>query len=536
VNDEISQLSSIARRAAQARDWAKLSACANEILTKDKTNPEGHFLAGLVEKAAGRAEGATKAFSQAISLDSGRYDAAIELAAQYAISLRHADALDLLRRYESLLVNSPLYLDMAANTYSRLGLHAQAWPLYQKANQLQPDIDLFQANLAACAVYLGKIAEAKVIYESLLVQHPNHQRNHYQLSGLERARDSSHVEQMKKVLSATKLPADKNIFLYYAIGKELEDLEQWQEAFQYYKLAGDSVSSVANYDVDRDIELIDRVIEVCNAEWLAEGLAEGLADGLADGIKRTGTSESQRTPIFVVGLPRTGTTLIERIISSHSKVESIDETFFMQVAVRQVSGVAGREEMNPAIIAAAATKEIGLIAQKYLNAVDYRLGDKPIFIDKLPENFIYIGFIAKAFPDAHMIHLRRNPMDACFAMYKQSFFKYAYTLENLGRYYVAFDRLRRHWQHVLEDRLIEVEYESMVAGQEAETRILLGKLGLEFEQACIDFEQNVAPSATASSVQVREKVHSRSVGNWKHFEGELQPLRSHLENSGILLA
>ena len=191
--------------------------------------------------------------------------------------------------------------------------------------------------------------------------------------------------------------------------------------------------------------------------------------------------------------------------------------------------------MSPAIIEAAARKDIRLIAKAYLDAVDYRLGGKPLFIDKLPENFLYLGFIAKAFPAAHMIHLRRNPMDACFAMYKQSFFKYAYTLENVGRYYVAYDRLLRHWAAVLKDRLIEVEYESLVADPEAQTRILLDKLGLEFEQSCLDFDQNQSPSATASAVQVREKAHTRSVGRWKNFAVQLQGLKDYLEQAGIAL-
>lgn len=124
-------------------------------------------------------------------------------------------------------------------------------------------------------------------------------------------------------------------------------------------------------------------------------------------------------------------------------------------------------------------------------------------------------------------------MDSCFAMYKQSFFKYAYSLESLGRYYVAYDRLCRHWQEVLGDRVIEIEYESLVADQEGQIRGLLDKLGLDFEQACLDFDQNEAPSATASAVQVREKAHTRSVEKWKRFATELQALQDYLEDAGI---
>jgi tetratricopeptide (TPR) repeat protein len=494
---------------------------SKKLVKQDKKNPEGFFLTGLVEKASQRTNKAEAAFRKAISLDARRYDAAIELANQYLLLLRHDDALHLLKRYEPLLGNSPVYLDMAANTYSRLGLHARAWPLYQKASQLQPDIDQFQVNQADCGVYLGKIEEAKTIYAGLIERNPNFQKNHYQLSRLARAKDATHVEQMLGILEATKLPADRNIFLYYAIGKELEDLERWQEAFHYYKLAGDAVTGVADYDVETDVALIDKIIEVCNSNWLT------------DGNKKTYPGKLQKSPIFIVGLPRSGTTLTERIVSSHSQVESADESFFMQLQIRRVSGIHSKVDMSPAIIETAAKKDIRLIARGYLAAVDYRLSDRPIFIDKLPENFLYLGFIAKAFPDARIIHLKRNPMDSCFAMYKQSFFKFAYELESLGKYYVAYDRLRHHWEKVLKDRLIEVEYESLVADQENQIRSLLDKLDLDFEQACLDFDQNEAPSATASSVQVREKVHTRSVGKWEKFAIELQPLKDHLTGAGI---
>jgi tetratricopeptide (TPR) repeat protein len=521
---DLSHLSAVARRSAQAKDWVTVGACAREILRRDRKAPEGWFLSGLVEKADGRRQAAVAAFSKAIKFDQGRYDAAIELAFQQWNLFRHGQACDLLQRYESRLSNSPLYLEMAADLYSRLGLHARAWPLYQKANELQPDIDRFQASLAACGVLLGRIEEAKSIYLGLLRRHAGHQRNHYELSRLERASDSAHVEQMKKVLETSGLPGDKNIFLYYAIAKELEDLEQWEEAFDYYQLGGNSAAGVARgqgYDVSNDIGLIDRIIEICNSDWMGAGAA------------RTRAEQEHKTPILIVGLPRTGTTLVELIVAGHSQVESADETFFLRIVIKHLSGIDSSEEMNARMVEAAAKKDASLIAKNYLGAVDYRLGQSPMFIDKFPFNFLYLGFIAKAFPDARIIHLRRSPMDACFAMYKQSFFAFAYSLEDLARYYVAYDRLNRHWREHLGERIIEVEYESLVADPDAQTRLLLDRLGLQFEQACLDFHLNQTPSATASTVQVREKAHTRSVCRWKKFERQLQPLKDHLEAAGI---
>ncbi|MEP2653122.1 MAG: sulfotransferase, partial [Paraglaciecola sp.] len=154
----------------------------------------------------------------------------------------------------------------------------------------------------------------------------------------------------------------------------------------------------------------------------------------------------------------------------------------------------------------------------------------------LPFNFLFLGFIAKAWPNARIVHLGRNPMDACFSMYKQIFtwaYKFSYSLDGLGKYYVAYNRLRSHWRSVLGDQLIEVEYESLVSDTESQTRMLLDKLGLSFEDACLNFDENKAPSATASSVQIREKAHKRSINKWHRFRTQLSPLKNYLERSGI---
>jgi tetratricopeptide (TPR) repeat protein len=514
-------LSALARRAVQKRDWPTARACAAEILRQDAGSAEGHFLAGLVADAGNRSAEASAAFARALELDAERYDAAVELAHQLARAFRHEEAASLLDRYEPRLANSPRYLNLAGLTWSFMGLHERAWPLHQAASALQPGVPVFEANLATCAVYLGRIEEARALYVGLLRRNPQHQRNHYHLAQLERARDRAHVEQMQAVLESTRLPPERNIFLYYALGKELEDLGEWDEAFRYYRMGGDAASRVADYDVASDVAVIDKVIEVCDETWLSSGPVPA-ADG-------------GRTPIFIVGLPRTGTTLTERILASHPRVESLGETQWMQRVIRRISGVPGPDDVTPAAIEAAARKDPGRIAEEYLQGVRFRLRDKPYFIEKYPENILYLGFIARAFPQARLLHLRRNPMDACFAMYKQSFFRYAYTLENVGRYYLAYDRLVRHWRALLGRRLVEVAYEALVADQEVETRRLLERLGLEFDPACLEFERNPAASATASSVQVRERIHTRSVQRWKRFEAQLAPLRRQLEAAGIVV-
>ncbi len=524
MSNTIISISNKARLAIRFRDWDTAETWANEIIRLEKNNAEGHYLFGLVKKVTKHPAKARRAFKRALALDSDRYDAAVELANQYSIARRNGEAAALLAKYEKMLVNSPMYLDLAGTVYTDIGLSQKAYPLYEQALRLQPGVDLFQANLASSAVYAGKIEEAQTLYRSLLERFPNHKSNHYNLSRLGKAQDDSHIQQMKAILRASDEPPDQNIFLYYAIGKELEDLEQWEESFEYYQKGGDAVTSVANYDIASDIEIIDRMIDVCDESWLA------------DDPDKSGEGCSGKTPIFIVGLPRTGTTLTERIVSSHSQVESLGETLFMQMMLRRESGVQSVDNMNVDMIEALSLCDMADIAKGYEDAVSYRLGDDPMFIDKLPFNFMYLGFIAKAWPDARIIHLVRNPMDACFSMYKQVFtwaYKFSYSLDWLGRYYIAHDRLRQHWQTLLGDRMIEVHYENLVSDPESQTRRLLDRLGLDFEEACLNFDKNKAPSTTASSVQVREKVHRGSVNRWKHFSRQLQPLKDQLESAGI---
>ena len=522
LNGDLQHLSGMARRAAQMRDWTRVRDCARKILRLDSNSAEGFFLSGLAESAARQQSHAARSFRLALESDGNRYDAAVELASQYLTVGKNSEARSLLDQHTGKLQNSPHYLELAATTYTRLGLHEKAWPLYARALELQPEIERFQSGLAACNVLLGKFDDARANYESLLQRNPGNHQFHYELSKLDTAKDSEHVHAMQAVLESDNKAASENVFLYYALGKELEDLGQWEDSFRYYQMGGDAALSSFPYDVSSDIQLFDTVVEACDSQWLQRGQAaqpSAHADGAA--------------PIFIVGLPRTGTTIVERILSSHSQVESADESHYLEMALKQVSRIASKEQTSPAIIKAAAGKKPDQIAGAYLRLVEHRLSGSPYFVEKYPGNFLLLGFVAVSFPQAKIVQVTRHPMDACFAMFKQSYFRHAYSLDDLGKYYVAYRRLRNHWEAELGDRLINIGYESLVADQESETRRLLAELDLPFEEACLNFHQLLAPSATASNVQVREKVHSRSVNRWRKFEHQLRPLQDTLREAGV---
>jgi len=520
------RLSEIGRMAAQKNDWSTVYKCAHELISRNKLNPEGFFLLGLAEKVARHTLKSAEAFEKCLALDERRFDAGIELAGLYHLSLRNDEAIALLEKYTGMLAGNPWYLDMSGTLYTNMGKPLQAVGLFEEAVECQPDAAFFQTHLAATYVFLGEIAKAKAIYQELLLQNPNHQRNHFYLSRLETATNANHVEQMKAIVKQENKPEQANVFIHYALGKELEDLERWDDAFNFYQKAGNGVKAVLDYRVEQDEALIEQIIHSCDEAWYQNKVGVTLQ------------RPNDKKPIFLVGLPRTGTTLAEKIFAGHSKIESIGETHYFDLILRRNSGVNRPGKIAPEVISSSINTDLNELGRQYLEKTRYLWGNKEYFIDKLPHNYLHLGFFAAAFPDSPIIWIKRNPMDACLAMYKQLFtavYEFTYDFDDLARYYVMYDKLYRHWKTILGNRIVEIEYEHLVTDIAAETETALGKMNLGYEANCIDFNKNIIVSSTASSVQVREKIHTRSVMKWKNFAENLEPLRLKLEAAGIVL-
>lgn len=262
------QLSGAARHAVQKKNWQDLRVYIMELYKINPKDPETIFLSGVYSKNTGNLQGAISDFRNTLQLDPRRYDAAIELANLLPQFGLNSEAISLINNYKSNLTNSPLYLDMAGTIYSNLGLHQKASGLFEKADRLQPNTETIEANLASCYTYTGDIDKAYKTYTKLLDRFPFHQRYHYKISLLRKSRESTHIDAMKNCLTKKISPDSKNIFTFYALGKELEDLQKWDESFHYYNLAGNTATSVSNYSISKDIELIDSVIETCSPQWL----------------------------------------------------------------------------------------------------------------------------------------------------------------------------------------------------------------------------------------------------------------------------
>ncbi|TGD72960.1 sulfotransferase family protein [Mangrovimicrobium sediminis] len=380
-----------------------------------------------------------------------------------------------------------------------------------RANALRPPLWF---NLAEAEIALGNVREATAIYRKLLEANPRLQKAHFELARLERDPDTPHLAQMETLLASLG-PDDNSVFLHYAIGKKYEDRGEHARAFEHYLQGGAQAKASGNYAVDADLRLVETIIA---QDWQAPSVA----------------SAGHPVPIFVTGLPRSGTTLVERLLSNHPRVDTINETFFFQVAMQECAGLPPLAMPEPDTLPRALSAPPEKVGARYRQLVSHLLGDGDYFVEKLPENYLYLGAIAAALPGAKLVHVNRHPLDNALALFKQPFFRFAYDLDDLAAYYLAYHRLIQRWREMLGERLVEVSYEAFVGDPEGQARALFDALELPFDPAVLDLQSNASQSNSASAVQVREPVHQRSAGLWQQYREPLRPLLDALAQAGVV--
>jgi hypothetical protein len=350
---------------------------------------------------------------------------------------------------------------------------------------------------------------------------PNHPQAHWLVSGLRKATDRRHIETLQALVTQTRNPRGL-AFLYYAMGKELEDLEAWDDAFRAFESGAGERRKTLDFDESREVAMFQAFAETFTREWLESGPA----------------GNEDPSPIFVVGQPRTGTTLIERIIVAHSQVHSAGELRQFGHCLRRLGDYREANAVSPKLAELGATIDPGKLGAAYLQTTAKLRGDTPRFVDKLPPNYLYIPLILKALPNSRIVHVRRSPMDACFASFKQLFadaYPHSYEQEEMARHHARYFKLMDTWRERFGDRFHDISYEDTAASLEPNARALIDFLGLPWEDACLHFHEQSGAVTTASSVQVRQPAHTRSVGRWHRYEQQLRPMREALEREGIPL-
>ncbi len=402
-----------------------------------------------------------------------------------------------------------------AMTQVGLGRHERAIEIYREllAGATQPaELHLSIAHLLKTQGFTEAAIEE---YRTAASCRDDYGDAYWSLANLKTYRfTDEEVTRMIAAEARASTSGDDRCHLCFALGKALEDREDYQQSFQYYS-RGNALRRASSAYQPEHIERNARLqIEVCTPALFARHRAGGAP--AAD-------------PIFIVGLPRAGSTLIEQILASHSRVEGTRE---LADVPRLVAQLQGRDSRYPGILSSMTGEDFRRLGEKYLSdSRAYRLMGRPRFIDKMPNNFRHIGLIHLMLPNAKIIDVRREPMACCFGNFKQLFAQgqvFTYDLRDIARYYRTYLDLMRHWHAALPGRVLTVHYENVVDDLEGSVRLLLEFCGLEFEPACVSFHETRRSVRTASSEQVRQPIYRDGLTQWRHFEPWLEPLREAL--------
>lgn len=435
-----------------------------------------------------------------------------------------SDAVYLLARAERLQNHTAEVLDVMGVTYNRLCMYEQAAICFKKAiafGHAQPGLFF---NLASSLKFCGDFAGARAAYESAIALKPDYYKAHAALTSLGGITpETNHIARLRGLLP-TAIDPDDSLCIAHALSKELEALKCFDESMAVLAQAKQKMSRKLTYRFARDQGIFSCLKEYFSAT--PPILNNGYANGRA---------------IFVVGMPRTGTTLVERIISNHSQVATGGELYNFSVALKRQLNSTTNEFIASDFINRLAEVDLAALGREYIASTDYLLSGKRYLVDKLPLNILYAGLIVAALPEAKIVCLDRNPLDTIASNYRQLFsfhdstFGYTLNLEDTARYYVEFKRLVDHWQTLYPNNFYVVNYESLVANPGDGIKALLDFCGLEWEDACLAVEKNSKPVATASAVQVRQPISAASVGQWKHYAAYLEPVMAILADAGFSL-
>ncbi len=516
------QLQDLLHRGFQALAEGNIPAageCCRNALGIKPDLVEGHFLVGLVALQAKDRDNAFKAFASVTKLQPDHGAAWAHLAKLFMNDgqVNRADvAMTEAVRYES---ENPVVQDLMGAVYTTMGEYGLAGESFEKALRGQPRHPPFMLNLANNHIYNGRIEDAEELLHQVVALHPDMPQAHWSLAGSRKATDDTHIEEMRRLLEGQSAHPRVQAFYYYAIGKELEDLQRWDEAFDAFRSGAMARRQTVEYDEEAERQMFAYLEENLTEDWVANG-----------------TGHDTSAPIFVLGQPRTGTTLIERIISSHSEVHSAGELQQFSLALRRLSNHKDPRRFSAEFFAASLNLDSAKVGGLYLESCKRMRGDKARFIDKLPQNYLLIPFILKALPNAKIVHLTRDPMDACFASYKQLFadaYLHSYDLEEMARHHCRYRHLMDVWRSRFPGRFFDIAYEDTVLDLEGRARELISYLGLPWEDACLRFHERREAVSTASAVQVREPVHTRSLGRWRKYEQQLAPMKKILADHGL---
>jgi tetratricopeptide (TPR) repeat protein len=435
---------------------------------------------------------------------------------------RRGDALHLVREAAGGVEGQPELIRMLAGILRDCQRLQEAHDWLGKASALAPGDPGILYDLAIAEYHLNRPDDAEAHIAPLLESQPFHAPALHLRSALRTQNDArNHVDDLRHRLAEGPEHPRFIAAANYALAKELEDLGRFDESVAALDTGARAYRRTLDYRSDA---------ELAAHEGIRSVFSSGTLDALAPGY-------GEEQPVFIVGMPRTGTTLVERILSGHSRLVSLGEfTEFPRLyGTRLQEQVLRDAARSPS--EASLDIDFAALGEAYCRAARELAGETPGFVDKLPYNFLYCGYILAALPNARLIHLTRHPLDTCYAVYKTLFFgaySFSYDLNELADYYVSYHRHMAHWHAVMPGRILDVSYEALVRDPEPQVRRILDWCELPWEASVLDFHQQPTPSMTASAMQVRQPVYTDSIGSWRRAEARFATLKARFEAAGVL--
>lgn len=391
-----------------------------------------------------------------------------------------------------------------------LGRVEEAKACYEQALAIKPNFAGAHNNLGNIFHELGQIEEAIASYEQALNAEPDLVMTHYNLAMIKPRQEQLPI--MEKLLTNPSISEKDAMHCHFALGKIFEDAKSFTKSFEHYIKGNTLKRKMITYDSQYFSAFVDRLIKIYSINYLQK--------------KNTCGSDS-KLPVFIVGMPRSGTTLIEQIVSSHPQAYGAGELLSFERIEKTIAKLFEASSPYPECMSLCNNPTLLRFSAEYLEELGNHSQDAIRITNKMPDNFLKIGLIKTLFPHARIIHCKRNAMDTCTSIFLNYFangLKYSFDLTEIGQYYLDYTRLMEHWSTLFPSEILDVQYEELVMNQEIVSRQLIEHLGLEWDEKCLDFHNNKRAVRTTSNMQVRRPIYRNSINRWKHYEKHLEPL------------
>jgi tetratricopeptide (TPR) repeat protein len=489
-----------------------------KTLAEDPDNPRALRMLGTIALEANRFKAARRMLERAVELDPAFVMGWNDLANFHMKQDRYDEALDMVRRALELDPKMAHSHVMRGNILNKAQRHEESLAAYEAALEISPLNPGALAGMGHVLKTVGRQQESIEAYRSCIRAHPHFGEAYWSLANLKTFEfEDGEVEVMERMVADPQLADEPKVNFYLSLGKHYENCRDYDRAFENYRQGNELRRGHETYDPIQTEVIHDRIIDMFDREFFEQ---------------REGWGDPDPSPILIVGLPRSGSTLIEQILASHSMVEGTMELPDLARTITELSKSSPGNTEYPEAVEPLDAEGARMLGRRYLQATMRYRTPLPRFIDKMPNNFASIGFLHLILPNARVINARRHPLDSCLGSYKQLFFKgqsFTYDQFELGDYYLQYQRMMDHWNDVLPGKVLDVHYEDMVADQEAQTRRILEYLGLPWEDQCLRFYETERAINTASSEQVRQPIYTKAVHFWRNYEHHLGELIETLE-------